>query len=149
MLLKKTHSFSIGESNSNRLRKKDHIRNLIPRIWIQRSGQILGDVARTQLCKQSAWYPLPKAETPTLEQSNQGIAAGPAVQPQRYWIVSRIPTRLEEPEEGVDIWCQVDEAGVGVHAWGGFADTGFAGLFVSNCDIAWGGDGRDSSGING
>ena len=79
-----------------------------------------------------------------MEETDQGVTARSSVQPQRDRIIRRISSRLKEPEKGVNIRRQVNEAGVGIDSWCCFADTCLAWLLVSDRHIVWRCDGGDT-----
>jgi len=68
----------------------------------------------------------------TFKQTDERITSRTTIQPECDWIIGRIIPRLKEPEEAVHIRCQVDEACIGVDAWGSLTDTRLTRLFVAD-----------------
>lgn len=109
----------IGEAYADRLREEEHVADFVPGVLVDVAGQVLRQHARAQL----------------FEEADQAVASRTAIEPESDGVVGGVSSRVEEPEEGVDVRCQIDVSAVAVHARRGLADTFFAGLFVSDGDI--------------
>lgn len=75
----------VGETGSDWLRDIQHVRNIVPAVWIIGCGEVLVKHARPIL----------------LEEANKRVAAWSSIQPQREGIFSWVATGFEEPVKDV------------------------------------------------
>jgi len=74
----------------------------------------------------------------TFEKTDQTVTARSTVQPKSQRIVGWVTAGLEEPEEDMEVGCNVDVTGVRLYTGSGLADALFAWLLVGDGDIGGG-----------